>query len=136
MHEKQLLQNNKTTKKMTAETFGLVAAAVGLAEIIRMVLSKIFSKKSDEINENKDEFATLRERMLFNEQQTNRLNKALTKTNLKVLKTYAIVTELTKKSCGKDCPMREIVNIDLGYLDDDTEDLLNMDDIDGTNEQP
>ncbi len=88
-----------------------IAGAIGLADIIRIIIEKFFSKKSDD-------FARLKERLEFTEKETTRLNKVITRTNMKVLRLYTMVTELVKKSCGKNCPMREIVDIDLESLND------------------
>lgn len=87
------------------------AGLIGLADIVRLVLEKVLNSKQDS-------FARLKERLEFTERETTRLNKMVTRTNMKFLKLYALVAELTKKSCGKDCPMRELVQIDLESIDE------------------
>lgn len=102
-----------------------IGGLIGIADIIRLVIEKLFSNKQDS-------FARLKERLEFTERETTRLNKMVTRTNMKFLKLYSLVADLIKKSCSKDCPMRELVDIDLDILDEidensDDEDILSND---------
>lgn len=107
----------------TLEIIVSILGALGVAEVIRLVVTKYFSKKQDKIVEQKDEFAVLRERLDYNEKELNRINQAQIKANRKISKMYSFLANVSKDTCAKEnCPYRELIKIDYDAFDDtDTE---------------
>lgn len=110
---------------MTGELILAIIGGLGVGELLHFIVSKIFSKKQDTITTQKDEFAAIRERLTYNEKETNRLNKAQVIANRKISRLYTCLAEVTTKTCAKtDCPIREILAINFDDLDYDAEETL------------
>lgn len=114
---------------MTIEIIATILGTLGIAEIIKLIVEKKFSKKQDKIANDKDEFSALRERIDYNEQEINRLNKSQIKANRKIQKLYAFLIDVSKETCSvEDCPLRKIITIDFDELEDDIKnDKINND---------
>lgn len=107
---------------MTMEVIGTVLGAIGIADILRIIVVKIFAKKKDQITASKDEFEALRERLSYTEKEMNRLNKAQIAANRKISRLYSYLVNVTTKTCTKkNCALREIMAIDFNDFDDDDE---------------
>lgn len=109
---------------MTWEIIAAFGSALGISEILHLTVSKFFSKKQDAITTQKDEFEAIRERLTYNEKETNRLNKAQIAANRKISKLYAYLVDVTTKTCAKkNCALRQMITIDFDDLDDSDDDL-------------
>lgn len=108
---------------MTVEIIMAIAGTLGISEILHLIVAKIFSKKQDHITTQKDEFAAIRERLDYNERETNRLNREQIMANRKISRLCNYLVDVITKTCAKkNCALREIINIDfddLNDLDDD-----------------
>jgi len=118
---------------MTIEIIIAIAGTLGISEILHLIVSKLFSKKQDTIMTQKDEFEAIRERLTYNEKETNRLNRAQIMANRKISRLYSYLVDVTTKTCAKtNCALREIIAIDFDNFDEDdteqTEETLNNND--------
>lgn len=109
---------------MTGIEIGVtVAGTIGLADIIRIIIEKIFSKKKEKVENQKDEFSVLRERLDYNEKELNRLNKNQICDRRKISKLYAFLVRITPDTCTKkDCKYRELISIDFDEFENKNED--------------
>lgn len=113
----------------TMEIIVAIGSAIGLAEIIRLIITKHFSKKQDKITEQKDEFSALRERLDYNEKELNRINENQIKSNRKISRLYNYITSLSKDTCAKkNCAYRQLVTIDFDDIDESDNDKVVADD--------
>lgn len=111
---------------MTMEILATVLGALGIADIVRIIVVKVFSKKKDQVATAKDEFEAIRERLSYNEKETNRLNKAQIAANRKISRLYSYLVGVTTKTCTKkNCALREILAIDFDDFDDDDDEPVN-----------
>lgn len=108
---------------MTVEIIIAIAGTLGISEILHLIVAKIFSKKQDQIITQKDEFEAIRERLTYNEKETNRLNRAQIMANRKISRLCAYLVDITTKTCAKkNCALREMIDIDFDNFDDVAED--------------
>lgn len=99
-----------------------LAGCVGLAELIRFLVAKLFSKKRDQVMTQKDEFSALRERIDYNEKEINRLNRSQISANRKISKMYSFLIDITKQTCSEEnCALRKVVAINFDEFEDDDE---------------
>lgn len=109
----------------TMEIVIAIASAIGAAEVLRIIITKYFSKKQDKITEQKDEFSALRERLDYNEKELNRINENQIKSNRKITKLYNFITGLSKDTCSKkNCAYRQLISIDFDDLDGEVNDSV------------
>lgn len=102
----------------TVELIVTIASAIGVAELLRILLEKLLSKKKDALSNNKDEFSNLKERIEFNESQTNKLFKQQAVFRFQILRMYDVIADLVEWSCIVDCPKRKSRDVDLEKLKD------------------
>ena len=113
----------------TEITFGILGT-IGIADLIRLVIEKFFSRKKDHIHNQKDEFSALRERLDYNEKELNRLNKNQIAANRKISKMYSFMVRVTPNTCTKkDCNYRELISIDFDEFEDNGEELTNEEEV-------
>lgn len=117
----------------TIELIVTIASAIGVAELLRILLEKLLSKKKDSLSNNKDEFSNLKERIEFNESQTNKLFKQQAIFRFQILKMYDVIADLVEWSCIVDCPKRKTRDVDLEKLKDVYELKTNTEEDDKTN---
>jgi hypothetical protein len=99
-----------------------LASCVGLAELIKFLVAKRFSKKRDQVMTQKDEFSALRERIDYNEKEINRLNRSQISANRKISKMYSFLIDITKQTCSEEnCALRKVVAINFDEFEDDDE---------------
>lgn len=112
----------------TIEIIGALAGAVGLAEIVKLLIEKRFSKKRDNTKNQRDEFAILRERIDFNEKEINRVNRSQIAANRKMSRMYSFLVDFTKQTCSEEnCALRKVVSIDFDAFEDDDDDEIYAD---------
>lgn len=99
-----------------------LASCVGLAELIKFLVAKRFSKKRDQVMTQKDEFSALRERIDYNEKEINRLNRSQISANRKISKMYSFLIDITKQTCSEEnCALRKVIAINFDEFEDDDE---------------
>lgn len=99
-----------------------LASCVGLAELIKFLVAKRFSKKRDQVMTQKDEFSALRERIDYNEKEINRLNRSQISANRKISKMYSFLIDITKQTCSEEnCALRKVVAINFDEFEDNDE---------------
>lgn len=104
------------------EGFGVVAGMVGFAEVVKMVLEKLLSKKKEHISNSKDEFELLKQRLKLAENEIDRGQRESFANTRRISKLYTFLADLTLMTCSKQkCPMRDIIAIDFAAIENDIE---------------
>ena len=107
-----------------------IAGTIGFADLLRIIIEKLLSKKKEKVENQKDEFSVLRERLDYNERELNRLNKNQITDRRKISKLYAFLVRVTPDTCTKkDCKYRELICIDWNEFENDTEDVIKQEDV-------
>lgn len=107
----------------TLEIIVAILGSVGLADIIKTLVDKHFSKKQDTINNNRDEFAVLKDRVEFAEKEIAKYSRQQMANNRRISRLYTFLCDLTLLTCSKEkCPMRDIIAIDFDAIEGDIED--------------
>lgn len=100
------------------EIFAIVATALGVAEVIRLVVEKLLNKKSNGIANTKDEFAVMKERQEFADKEITRLNRQQIENSRRISRLYTFLADLTRQTCSKkDCKMRDLIAIDFDSIE-------------------
>lgn len=106
----------------TIEIIATVLGCIGLGDIIKTVIEKHFSKKADNISNNRDEFAVLRDRVIFAEREVSRLDRQQIANNKRISRLYTFLADLTLMTCSREkCAMRDIIAIDFNSIEDGIE---------------
>lgn len=104
------------------EGFGVVAGMVGLAEVVKIVLEKLLSKKKEHISNSKDEFELLKQRLELAEREIDKGQRESFANTRRISKLYTFLADLTLMTCSKQkCPMRDIIAIDFAAIEHDIE---------------
>jgi hypothetical protein len=104
------------------EGFGVVAGMVGFAEVVKMVLEKLLSKKKEHISNSKDEFELMKQRLELAENEIDRGQRESFANTRRISKLYTFLADLTLMTCSKQtCPMRDIIAIDFAAIENDIE---------------
>lgn len=99
----------------TWEIIGTVIGSLCLGEVLKIIVLRMFSK-------NRDDFATLRERLEFQEREINGLTRQQAINNRKITRMYNCIAEMLMQTCSKQgCKMRKIIDIDTSVFDDEWE---------------
>lgn len=102
----------------TFEIILAIAGSVGLAEVVRLIVEKILNKKHNTLNDKKDEFNNLKERLEFTEQQYENVQTEQAKMRVQLLQMYNIIIDMIQISCTVDCPNRKLKEVDKKILDE------------------
>ena len=104
------------------EGFGVVAGMVGLAEVVKIVLEKLLSRKKETISNAHDEFQLLKDRLALAEKEIDKSQRESFANTRRISRLYTFLADLTLMTCSKQkCPMRDIISIDFAAIENDIE---------------